>query len=693
MNTDVKNFKKTLSLKTIGSKLAFQKILSKLPIPEYALFSIYAILIGAIAGIAAVIFHETINLTTNTFFNIYTDSINFLLPAIGMLILSLMTYASPKVAKRKGVSEVIKAVALRGGYIPFRTTLFHFIAPVICIGSGNTLGPEGPIAQLGGGTSSKFGNILGLSDSRRRVFTAAGAGAAIAAVFNSPLGGIFFALEIILLNDFQTPTFSALVLASVTASAISRAFLGNYATFTFANVTISSYSDFYLYAILGLFAGFTSILFIRYSDYVDRLFNDKILIKFPRWLVMVLVGLIMGGFGYYFSGIYGIGYETINNILAGRHIWHLVLILFALKFLLVPLILYSGGFGGIFAPSLFMGACLGYLYAFGLNYFFGLQLDTVSYVLVGMGAVLGGVNTIPISAILIIFEMTKNYTFILPLMLAVIMSTTIVQVILKGSIHIKHLEREGYRISSGKETNILRSIFVEDVMRDDISLIPENTSISKLFGLLLESPHATFYTTNSMGRLVGTITENELRPIITEYENIRDTLIASDIARPEVVTVLRSDDLDHILKLFGSNNVDQFPVVSEKDPLKAIGTVWRHDVITAYNQASLKHNISDGFANEIKSIEKTHISKVADGFSIVECNVIPLFVGSTLTELKLRNKYGLEVLMIKQKKSPFDDGNSEPKLTMPNPNYVIKTDDILVLFGSDENIAKTKEWK
>ena len=203
-------------------------------------------------------------------------------------------------------------MALRGGYIPFRTTLFHFIAPIICIGSGNTLGPEGPIAQLGGGTSSKFGNILGLSDSRRRIFTAAGAGAAIAAVFNSPLGGIFFALEIILLNDFQTPTFSALVLASVTASAISRAFLGNYATFTFETVTISSYSNFYLYVILGLISGFTSLLFIRYSDFVDRLFNDNLLTKIPRWLVMVFVGLIMGGFGYFFNGIFGIGYETIK---------------------------------------------------------------------------------------------------------------------------------------------------------------------------------------------------------------------------------------------------------------------------------------------------------------------------------------------------------------------------------------------
>ena len=165
--------------------------------------------------------------------------------------------------------------------------------------------------------------------------------------------------------------------------------------------------------------------------------------------------------------------------------------------------------------------------------------------------------------------MTKNYTFILPLMLAVIISMTIVHVILKGSIHIKHLEREEYKISSGRETNILRSIFVEDVMRDDVFLVKEKTSIGKLINKLLEQPHATFYTVNENGELVGTISENELRPIITEYQHIRETLIAGDIAKPGVSTVLKSDDLDYTLKLFGSSNVEQLPVVLEKRTSKS----------------------------------------------------------------------------------------------------------------------------
>ena len=167
---------------------------------------------------------------------------------------------------------MIKAVALRGGQIQFRTTLFHFIAPVVCIGSGGTLGPEGPAAQLGGGVASKLGSIFSLSEQRRKVFTAAGAGAAIAAIFNTPLGGVFFALEIILLNDFHTPTFSALIIASVTASAISRVFLGNEAVFVFDHLSIGHYTNLYLYAILVIFSGIISLLFIRYSNYVRVLF-------------------------------------------------------------------------------------------------------------------------------------------------------------------------------------------------------------------------------------------------------------------------------------------------------------------------------------------------------------------------------------------------------------------------------------
>ncbi len=693
-----KSLRAATRLRHIRSR--FQNLLAKFALPDYTFFIFFAVLIGAAAGLAAVFFHNSIEFFNQVFFEQTAEGLFFLgtaaviiLPALGMLVQSIMIKFAPDTSRKKGVAEVIKATALRGGYIPFRTTLFHFFAPVICMGSGGTVGPEGPAAQLGGGVASKIGNFIGLSDSRRRIFTAAGAGAAIAAIFNTPLGGVFFALEIVMLNDFHTPTFSALIVASVTASAISRVFLGNEAIFLFNTADMGNYSNLYLYAILGLFAGIISILFVRYSNIVEHVFRKKILPgRIPQWLVMIFIGLLVGVCGYFYSEIFGIGYDAINEILAGSLSWKVVLILLALKFILVPLVLHSGGFGGVFAPSLFMGACFGYLFTITVNYFWGLNLDPTTFILVSMGAMLGGINTIPISATMIIFEMTQDYSFILPLMLAVIISTTIVQLILRGSVHVKHLEEQGYQITEGRETNLLKSVAVEDVSLKEIELIPDQTSLPELIAKMIESPNSTFYVVNQDGKLIGTITETEIRPIITEYDNLKDVIVASDIINPQVVSVKLSDDLDYVLKLFGKWNRDQFPVIDTNNPSRILGALTRQEVISIYNRETLKINLADGLTQELKTIDEISHSRVAVGYSIYEQKVPIHFIGKTLTELKIRNKYGLEVLMIKQSKDMFDDYNKlVPNFITPDPAYKLKESDKLVLFGKDEKIDEFKK--
>lgn len=698
MNTNIKKYFSRLGSKFRKWNNKLQQKLTEVSVPEYVVFSVYAIITGAFVGLAVVLFHKSIDWVEYLFFEIIQSKLFFLgtaavilLPVIGMLLQSLMRYSSPVTAKKGGVSEVIKAVAIRGGFIRLRTTLFHFLAPVLNIGSGGTVGPEGPAAQIGGGVASKLGQLLGLPDARKRMFTAAGAGAAIASVFDAPLGGIFFALEIVLLNDFQSATFSAIILASVTADAISRIFLGSTPTFIIQELSILSYDKIYLYAILGILAGGLSILFIRYSGFLSSFLKKDFFDSLPKWAVMAFAGLLVGIAGYFYADIFGIGYEAINQILASALSWEVVLVLLILKFFLVPIILQSGGFGGIFAPSLFMGATFGYLFALIVNGVFNFQVDPTSFVLVGMGAVLGGVNTIPIASILIIFEMTRNYEFILPLMFAVVLSTMIVQVVMKGSVHVRQLEKQGYSLVSGRESSILRQIPVREIMKRDVVLISENTPLPKVISQLLESHHGTFYTVDENNRLVGSISETELRPMITEYEYLRGMLIAGDIARPEVLTVSENDNLDHTLKLFGKTNVDEFPVVSASSPSQVIGSIWRQDVIACYNRESLKYNMADGIAYELKDIKKTGKSAVAGGYSIVERKVPAEFVGKTLSELKLRNRFELEVMMIRQTSTLFEE-DEDDNLILPGPDYVIKEDDTLILFGDDEKIAKTNEW-
>jgi CIC family chloride channel protein len=305
---------------------------------------------------------------------------------------------------------------------------------------------------------------------------------------------------------------------------------------------------------------------------------------------------------------------------------------------------------------------------------------------------LGGINTIPITAIMIIFEMTQDYSFILPLMLAVIISTTIVQLVLRGSVHVKHLEEQGYQITEGRETNLLKSIFVEEVKLNEIELLPDRTPLPELIAKMIESPNNTFYTVNSDGKLTGTITETEIRPIITEYDNVKDVIVASDIINPQVVSVNSSDDLDSVLKLFGKWNRDQFPVIDKNNPSKVLGAIARQEVIGIYNRESLKINLADGLTNELKTIKETAHSEVAVGYSIFEQSVPIQFVGKSLVDLKLRNKYGLEVLMIKQTKDFLvDRKNSMQEIITPDPGYKLKESDKLVLFGKDENIAEFKK--
>lgn len=670
-----------------------------LSLPDYLSFTIYSLLIGIVAGLSAVFFHNSIDFFNGLFFEQTAEGLFFLgagalivLPAIGMLIQALMIKIAPVIAQKKGVPEVVKSVALRGGYIPLKTTIFHFLAPVICIGSGGTVGPEGPAAQLGGGVSSKICQLLGLSDVRRRVFTAAGSGAAIAAIFNTPLGGVFFAIELILLNDFSAPTLSAIILAAVSASTISRELLGGESVIVFSSTDAGSYHYLYMYMVLGIIGGLFSVLFLRYSNLTNYFFK-KILFPhlIPQWLIMIIVGLIMGISGYYYKDIFGIGYSGINNIIAGTVLWKVVLVLFALKFLLVPLIINSGGFGGMFAPSLFMGACIGFLFVTGTNYFLGMNLDTTTYILVGMGTMLGGINTIPITAILMIFEMTQEYSFMLPLMLAVIVSTIISRLVQKKSFHLRHLEEQGYQVNEGRERNILKSILIRDLELKPLNSIKETTRLPDLINKLIKGPGSSLYVINDENRITGVITEVELKNIMTEYENVKDFIVATDIANPNLVFLAPEDNLDYVLRLFSKVNADSLPVINDDDENKILGAVSRSEILEIYNLETLKANLAEGLSEDIKSIREIGTSSVATGYSITEKIVLPEMIGKSLRELKIRSIFGLEILMIKHSNELFDDTEIEETIISAEPDYKLKVGDKLVIFGKDENIKAFKK--
>ncbi len=664
--------------------------------PLYLLLVIFSVITGLAAGFGSVFFHRLIELMHDLFFRegqalVHISSRFFVIfvPAAGMLVLAWMTRAWPERAKQKGVVDVIRAVATRGGYIPFRTTLFHFFAPAICIGSGGTVGPEGPAAQIGSGISSLIGRFFGLPESRRRIFTAAGAGAAISAVFNSPIGGIFFALEVVLLNDFQAATFSVLILASVSASMISRIYLGNEPRFSFSEFSIGPYSSIVLYALLGIAAGLLSVLFIRYAEWLHR-FITKWSKKYPLYLRAAAVGLALGLLGYFFPELLGIGYGAVNEVLRGDFPIFAAVVLMLGKMAFVPLILENGGYGGVFAPAIFIGAFLGYLFYIVIGQVLGISVSATPYILVGMGSVLAGINMIPLTAIFILFEMTNDYTFILPLMLGVVASVTVVQVVLKESLLLSELRHAGLRIASGRERNLLEGILVHQVMRPEILTVPESAPISDVLELAIDSDHTVIFTTNRAGKLTGYIKIDDLRPLLLDSEHLRHMLVAKDIAIPGVTTLRDIDDLDTAMKLFGRLGIDEIPVRSATDRGRILGTLWQQDVIKAYNKETLRANLADGLSKHLATLDKTTQLDILPGYVLTEIPAPRSFVGKTLRQLQVRNRYGAEVLLVKRSADGLS-GDGDTSTLQPSADYRIHAGDALVLFGPQDKLKELME--
>lgn len=667
---------------------------------DYTSLIFFSVILGMAAGLTAVGLHEFIHLMNNVFlpadfeasFPARLPYWIIFIPAGGMLIQWLMAHQFPQQAKQKGVVDVIKSVSFRNGFIPLKSTLFHFLAPAVCMGTGGTVGPEAPAAQSGAGVVSALGQLFRLKGDKLRIFTAAGAGAAIAGVFNTPLAGVFFGIEVILLNDLHASALTAFILSSVSASAVSRAFLGNQPKFIFGELILGSYSTFVFYLLLGLGAGLLSTAFIQTSEFFQKTFARLYQRKISPLLVMISIGLLMGAAGWWKPEILGIGYTSINKMLAQSFTGRTVLILFLLKFFLVIFILRSGGFGGIFAPSMFLGACYGFIFAQGLNILFHLNLDPTTYTLVGMGAMLAGINSVPITAILILFEMTNNYYFILPLMLGTVGSHVVTHMALRGSIYLRELRREGYTYAFGRDLHILRSIRVREVARPDILLLPESTPSSEVIKKFLDSQHDTIYVVNAENQITGVIKSNTLRYVLAEYEQLHHLLLASDIADPDVVFLRSDDTLEEAMKVFAHHRVEEIPVLDSENPRHIIGTLHYQDVLNAYNQLLNRLNLAEGLASEFKTLQEDALQEVIPGFSLAEVDVPEEFAGKSIGELQLRNKYRIDVLMVEEgAQSVFAGREERKKQVMPDKDYVLHRDDRLIIYGRTLDVVNFKK--
>ena len=553
-----------------------------------------AAVIGFLAGLASTLFRRLIEFFGDVFsaegltvIGITGSSIPFLLPLmpmIGGIITGIICHFFPDAVKENGVHRVMHAVAMKAGKIRKRTLLTCSTTSALTIGSGGSAGREGPTVQIGSAVGSALGNWFHLSHERVQVLVGCGAAAGIAASFNAPLAGVLFALEIILTN-FTIHTFSPIVVASVIGTATGRAMEGNEITFSVPVHELVSYSEIIFYLFLGLLCGVISKLFTFTYFKASDIFEKKI--PLPTPLKPALGGLIVGFISISFPAVLGNGYDFMEKALNGELFWGLAFVLIFLKIISTSATLGSGGLGGVFAPSLFIGAMLGSAYGtlvHGINPSFTASPET--YALVGMGAVAGAVMQAPLTNILMLFELTNDYTIILPIMITCIVSAYTFRAFDKNSIYIQKLLKEGINIKYGREVSILNSIKVNDVLSKDVTTIPEGMPFRKILETISYSKNFYFPVVDGQGEMSGILSFHMIREMIFE-EELGDLIVANDLKVKPVMTLTPENNLNQAMEMFAKLDVEQLPVVGQDDLKRVIGMVNRGEVVAAYNREVL----------------------------------------------------------------------------------------------------------
>ena len=627
-------------------KYRWQKFIKSHPLQwrlldaDSSVMLVTSLIVGIGAGLGAVLFRRLIDWIHNFAYNDIAGILAewyplhlIVIPALGGAIVGPLVYYFAREAKGHGVPEVMEALELRGGKIRPRVVLVKSLASSVCIASGGSVGREGPIAQIGSALGSLIGQLLKLSEDRVRTLVACGAAGGIAATFNAPIAGAVFALEV-LLRRFGSVYFGAVVISAVTADVIAHYFEGDSRTFLTPEYTMQSPWELLLYTLMGFIAALAAVGFSRLLYFSEDIWG---LIRIPEPAKPLFGGILLGLLGiisYQIDGfprIFGVGYETIENTLFSQLTLQVTFGLLLLKLVATTLTLGSGGSGGIFAPSLFMGAMLGASFGqIAHTIFPEIVAPSGAYALVGMAAFFGGAAHAPITAILILFEMTGDYQIILPLMLSTVLSTIVSRNLSPDSIYTLKLKRRGVELSQDTQAiDLMQGVTAEIAMNRETDAVSSDMSLIELMSTFSSTHYHALPVVQNETELVGLITINELDHVRSkgtlESKTIADILTINNPA-----TILPHQPVWMALRHLEAQGEGCVPVVSESGKNILLGVLRRIDIIRAYNKAVTKR-AQDQHHSEILNIRKLNQS----GLSEVTLRADSPNVGKRVKELHL----------------------------------------------------------
>ncbi|MHA1108965.1 MAG: chloride channel protein, partial [Alphaproteobacteria bacterium] len=505
---------------------------------DQLLLLVLAVTIGVTAALGAIVFRLLIGVFQGLSFGTTGDVLYqhaatlpawqiLLVPTAGGLVIGLFVHFFMPGRRPQGVSDVIEAAALRSGRMGVRAGLGGALVSAASIGCGASVGREGPVVHLGASISSWVARRLGLGRLQAVTILGCGVASAVAASFNAPIAGVFFALEVVI-GHYALNAFAPIVIASVTGTIVSRIQFGDFPAFIIPSHSISSALEFPAFAILGVLCAASAVLLMRSIGVVQ---TSAETIRLPPWSRPMVGGLLVGLIALVFPQVLGVGYGTTDAALKELLPLALVIALIAAKTTAVAISIGSGFGGGVFSPSLFIGAmvCAG----FGMiatSVFPELSSGHGAYTLVGMGAVAGAVLGAPISTILIIFERTGDYTVSMAVMVAVVIASVITQQVHRRSFFTWQLEQRGLNLSGGREAGLLSDLKISDVMKREFTSVPPSMHLHEMREVLQAAPHALLFVVNDDGTLHGTVTLADLAD--AAFDTSMDALInAADVAR------------------------------------------------------------------------------------------------------------------------------------------------------------------
>ena len=585
------------------------------------------------------------------------------IPVAGALLAGTVLWLGERWWKTSRGWDILEAVVLRDGVLPVRPTLVKALSSLLTVSSGGPVGREGTFVLASATVASVFGGRLGLPVRHQRLLTGCGIAAGLACAYNTPVGAALFTMEIVF-GSFALESFVPLVVASVVATVLTRATFGDVPVFPVPALAMESAWEILPCALLGVFGGALAALFLASLRASARLFRRLAL---PRPIAMAGAALVLALVIQFFPEVVGNGRSGVAAVLASDLTLPRVAALLVLRLLVTPLAVGSGAVGGVFTPTLFLGAMLGY--AFGSlahGALPGVVSSGAAYALVGMGAVLAGTTHAPLTSVLMVFEMTLDYRLVVPLLLASATSSVVATALAKSSIYTEALEQKAAGEGRGAVVGVLTA---GDVLRKEQVTVPPDLTVPELLDAFVAARRNHLYVVDADGRFGGAVNLHDVNRLLREGAT---SARAKDVTRSDFEATFPGESLDVVMERFARLDAERLPVLDDPVSRRLVGTVSKRDILAVYSRDLLSR------ATRLKAADlESPVDRMSD-----EVPVPASIVGLTVEEARFPERYGATLLMIRR---------AQTALLIPEGATRLQAGDRLIVFGSPERLAALRK--